>query len=142
MFWNFFGPSLRWTPSIPPSAPLDKITELRAKVNADHTRVSSLFRRIDAAEVFQYDSQAYMSEAGEQMMRLQSIKLFEGDDRTCPLCSTDLSGTVPSVAEMNDSLRRLDSDLSVVESERPRLREYIDSLKDELANARQALVHR
>lgn len=49
------------------------------------------------------------------------------------------SSEVPLVSEISDSLRRLGTDLAQVEAERPRLREYIDGLKDELENARLTL---
>jgi hypothetical protein len=134
-------PVMNWRPSLATVPELSKISQLRDKVNEDHETARSLYRRIEAAEVFQYDSQAYISEAGEQVMRLQPINLVEpnGDVHRCPLCSTDLSSEIPLVSEMSDSLRRLGTDLAQVEAERPRLREYIDGLKDELENARLAL---
>ena len=134
--------ALTWTPEVPPALDFSKVSELRAKVNEDHERVRGLYRRIEAAEVFQFDSEAFVSEAGEQVMRLQSIRLFDGiqNKRLCPLCSTDLSSETPQLLEMNASLERLSSDLSQVATESPRLREYIDGLKDELERARQILV--
>jgi hypothetical protein len=99
-------------------------------------------KQIDAAEVFQRDAQAYASEAGEQFMRLQSIGLFDDNSgpHRCPVCSSDLPAEVPTAAAVNESLRRLGSDLQQVEGERPRLREYIDNLKTERETARHRLV--
>ena len=61
-----------------------------------------LQRQIVAAEVFQRDAQAYASEAGEQVMRLQSIRLFDRADgpHRCPVCSSDLPVEVPTVSAL------------------------------------------
>jgi len=44
------------------------------------------------------------------------------------------------VVALSDRLRRLDSDLTFVEQERPRLREYIDGLKSEREVIRQQIA--
>lgn len=133
---------LTWAPSAAPLVEEDKLTSLRRLADSRREEFKNLQKQIDAAEVFQGDAQAYASEAGEQLMRLQSIRLFDGSDgpHRCPVCSSDLTTEVPTVSALNDSLRRLGSDLQQVEGERPRLREYIDNLKTEREAARQRLT--
>ena len=98
--------------------------------------------QLQAAEVFERDSLGYASEAGQQALRLQSIGLFDdgGTAHRCPVCSSELASDVPTATAINESLKRLGSDLSQVEAERPRLREYIDNLKGEREAARQNLA--
>lgn len=132
---------LTWAPSAAPLVQEDKLPGLRRLADSQREEFKNLQKQIDAAEVFQRDAQAYASEAGEQLMRLQSIGLFEADGaHRCPVCSSDLPVEVPTVSALNDSLRRLGSDLQQVEGERPRLREYIDNLKTEREAARQRLT--
>jgi hypothetical protein len=133
---------LTWAPSATPLIEEDRLAELRRLSDFQREEFKNLQKQIDAAEVFQRDSQAYASEAGEQLMRLQSIRLFDGPPgpHRCPVCSSDLPVEVPTVSALNDSLRRLGSDLQQVEGERPRLREYIDNLKSEREAVRQRLA--
>lgn len=133
---------LTWAPSAAPLVEEDKLVGLRRLADARREEFKNLQKQIDAAEVFQRDAQAYASEAGEQSMRLQSIRLFDGANgpHRCPVCSSDLPAEVPTVSAITESLRRLGSDLQQVEGERPRLREYIDNLKNEREAARQRLT--
>jgi hypothetical protein len=133
---------LTWAPSAAPLVEEDKLADLRRLADTRREEFKTLQKQIDAAEVFQRDAQAYASEAGEQLMRLQSIQLFDGANgpHRCPVCSSDLPAEVPTVSALNESLRRLGSDLQQVEGERPRLREYIDNLKTEREAARQRLT--
>lgn len=133
---------LKWVPSATPLVEQDKLARLRELADSQRAEFKNLQQRIDAAEVFQRDAQAYASEAGEQLMRLQSIRLFDSANgpHRCPVCSSELSTEIPTVSALDESLHRLGSDLQQVEGERPRLREYVDSLKTEREAARQRLT--
>lgn len=133
---------LTWTPSAAPLAQEDRVDALRRLLDSRREEFKNIQKQIDAAEVFQRDAQAYASEAGEQFMRLQSIGLFNDSPgpHRCPVCSSELPSEVPTVAAVNESLRRLEADLQQVEGERPRLREYIDSLKTERETVRQGVA--
>ncbi len=133
---------LAWRPSTAQLVESDKVDELRKRVDAQRESFKNIHKQIQAAEVFQRDSQAYASEAGQQTMRMQSVQLFDetqGSHR-CPVCSSELPVEVPAVSALNESLKRLRSDLAQVESARPRLKEYIDNLTTERETARQHLV--
>jgi hypothetical protein len=131
-----------WVPSATPLVPQDKLAELRKRVDDDRETLRNLQKQIEAAEVFQRDTQAYQTEANEHLMRLQSVELFQENQitHTCPICLSDLPSEFPTVSALNESLRRLRSDLMQVESERPRLTEYIDGLKSQREDVRQRLA--
>jgi len=137
--------TLNWKPGIIPTAQDDRVPILRKEVDNLRDSFQRLQVRIQASEVFSQDAQGYTSEASEQMMRLQSIHLFEHIDdskHVCPLCDSELKATVPKVSEVMASLYRLNEDLATVERERPRLREYIDELKVERENIRQQIAEK
>jgi hypothetical protein len=134
--------ALVWVPTVMPPLAQDKVTQLRSDVEAHRERFRALLGQIEAAEVFDRESGKYANEAGEQRNRLQSIQVFRNLDgpHRCPVCSSELSAEFPSVLALSESLRQLDTDLTYVERERPRLREYIDGLKSDRENARQAIA--
>ena len=136
--------ALLWSPTTAPVAPNDKIAQLHTEVDAGRERLRSVQGQIEAAEVFDRESGKYASEADEQRSRLQSIQVFRSIDgpHRCPVCASELTEGFPSVVALSESLRQLDSDLTYVERERPRLREYIDGLKGDRENARQAISER
>jgi hypothetical protein len=134
--------SLRWVPSTTPLTAQDKVTQLRSEVDGHREAFRTVQGQIEAAEAFERESTRYASEAGEQRSRLQSIQVFRNLDgpHQCPVCSSELTAEFPSVLALSDSLRRLESDLTFVERERPRLREYIDGLKGERETIRQQVA--
>jgi hypothetical protein len=134
--------ALHWVPSKAPPLPQDKVTRLRSEVEGHRERFRAVQGQIEAAEIFERESGRYTVEAGEQRSRLRSIQVFRNLDgpHQCPICSSELAAEFPSVVALNDSLRRLDSDLTFVERERPRLREYIDGLKSEREVVRQQIA--
>jgi len=137
--------TLTWKPSAIPLTQEDRVVNLRQEVDALRDSLRQIQRRIQAAETFMRDAQGYASEAGEQMMRLQSIHIFKKVDdskHVCPLCSSELNKPIAKVSEINKSLNQLTDDLATVESERPRLREYIDSLKQEQEDIRQQIAEK
>ena len=69
-----------------------------------------------------------------QALRLESINLFDESSQEqdiCPFCFSKLSEITPAVSAMKSALMNIHKNLKAVERERPRLREYIDNLKDE-----------
>ena len=134
-----------WKPEVSPMVEDDRVPKLREEVDTLRDSFRRIQSRIQATEVFAQDAQGYTSEASEQMMRLQSIQLFEDTDdskHVCPFCASELESTVPKVSEVRESLRRLNNDLATVERERPRLREYIDDLKVERESLRQQIAEK
>jgi hypothetical protein len=133
---------LAWKPAAPPHVDEEKIAELRRGVAQRREVLRSVNSRLDAAVVFERDSKAYATEAGEQFMRLRAVGILGDTEgpRRCPVCLGELSSETPTVAALWDSVRRLSADLEQVDGERPRLREYLDKLKSERETARELLT--
>jgi len=131
--------AVRWMPTAAPLVERQRTAQLRDELQAHRESFKSLQGRIEAAETFERQSARYQSEAGEQVKRLQSIGIFRSIDgpHTCPVCSSQLTEGFPSVVALADSLRQLDAELTFVDREQPRLREYIDGLKRERETVRQ-----
>ena len=137
--------TFEWKPSTVPLPQEDRVAKIREEVNILRDSFRRIQDRIRAAEAFTRNAQGYASEADEQIMRLQSIHLFKGmndSKHICPLCSAELNEAIPKVSEINNSLNQLNDDLATVERERPRLREYIDSLKNDREDIRQQIVEK
>ena len=82
---------LTWSPAAAPLVEEDRLGNLRNLADRRRADFKHLQRQIEAAETFQRDAQAYAGEAGEQVMRLSSIGLFDGaaESHRCPICSSD-----------------------------------------------------
>jgi hypothetical protein len=93
---------------------------------------------IDAAKSFAKEAEGFASEVKHQKLRLESINLFSEQQTSniCPLCSSLLDTTVPSIKEIMEKLSELDKNLFAIDDERPRLREHIRQLEDELSEIR------
>jgi len=106
--------------------------------------------RISAAKALASDRQGYSREAGLHLNRLQSIELFnspEGKTPTCPLCESVLpDGIIPSVADLEQSIQNLDTQVRSVEERSPQmegviriLQERMEDVKGRLRENREAL---
>jgi hypothetical protein len=125
---------LEWKPSFEGGVKSDQISALTQEVYNHRAEYQSIQNKIDAAETFAQEEQAFSSEAGEQRLRLESIKLLDSemvDPDKCPLCDSKMKIPLPSVSAINGSLVSLRKNLEIVDRERPRLREYIHGLQVE-----------
>lgn len=80
----------------------------------------------------QREATAFQVEAGEHRARLAAIGLVSGDTAApdcCPLCESKLAIAVPSVDEMEYSLRSLEAQLRLVERDGPRLQGRMQGLE-------------
>lgn len=78
------------------------------------------------------EASEFETEAREQEARLVSIKLIApggGDATMCPVCESHLAVPVPTVAEIQDSLASLQTQLRSVRRDAPRLQERLASLE-------------
>lgn len=102
--------------------------------------------RIAAAELkslkdLKRASNGFGSEMEEQKSRLESINIFDhnGDPKACPLCSSSLSVTVPSVEIIRASLTDIDFQLEAVTNDTPHLDAMITKAEDRLAGIKKQL---
>jgi cell division septum initiation protein DivIVA len=133
--------AVRWVPTAAPAVERQRTAELRNQLEGQRDSFKSLQARIEAAETFERQAARYQSEAGEQVWRLQSIGIFRSLDgpHSCPVCSSQLAESFPSVVALAESLRQLDAELTFVERGQPRLREFIDGLKRDREATRQLI---
>lgn len=132
---------VKWKPALPPVED-ERAPKLRTEINDLRSALRHKNAEISSAESYLHFSHGYASEIDEHLMRLQSIDLFDGDSekhQICPLCSSPISSPPPTVDDVKQSIQRLRTDLSTVQSERPRLREYIDRLMTERDDIRRQI---
>lgn len=134
--------TLKWQPNLAPPVIDDRLPILRNELKKLQKDFEKKQTQIEAAEIFAKEAEGYKTEAYQQKMRLQSIGLFEAENHAndvCPFCLSKMSQPVPSVSEMRDALENISNNLQTVERERPRLREYIESLKKEREELREKI---
>ncbi len=103
---------------------IDKRSELK-------TELSKISDNKKAAADYLKNSFGYSSEAKQQEVRLESIKLYsdsEQDNSLCPLCDSHLTNSIPTVDSINNSLANIREDLKFTKAESPRIQSYIDSV--------------
>ncbi|MGD9724848.1 MAG: DUF3732 domain-containing protein, partial [Nitrospiraceae bacterium] len=123
----------------------DRRRRIRAQLQEYRDEIKDLLRLKGEASDFE-------SEAREQQARLASIGLLDhssAEHVTCPLCSSELKVTVPSVVDIRQSLDSLNRQLSTVRRDSPRVQGQIAKLEEnrtalerELANVQQDIATR
>jgi Protein of unknown function (DUF3732) len=101
--------------------------------------------KIAAAETFVKQAEGYSSEAQQQVMRLESIHLFKKTDidtEHCPLCDSEVKKMIPSIIAIQDALENLQQSVHIVEGKQPKIREYIERLKAEYADIKNAIAEK
>lgn len=120
----------------------DKFPELQEEIQDIRQNFKQINEKIVAVETFQKKERGFSQEANQQLLRLESINLFQTDNNSashCPLCNSSLSEATPSLSAIGESLAHLQSNLRKVEIRQPRLLEYIEKLKDEREELRQQI---
>jgi len=114
-----------------PTADLSDLEEKRRQVRGTlqdvRDEISDLLR-------LQREAGDFEREAQEQRARLSTIGLLSAEATAhdlCPLCDTHLSTPVPSVNELEQSLRSLEQQLQSVERDSPRLQGRMRELETE-----------
>lgn len=124
---------LSWQPSDIPIIQDDRAPVLQRQVNDLRRRNSAIQEEITAIELHIRDAEGYTNEVNEQLMRLESINIFEEPSdmfaNLCPLCYSPLAQSVPQSDAIRVALQELEQDLQVVRKEQPALREYLQTLQ-------------
>jgi Protein of unknown function (DUF3732) len=120
---------LEWRPSAALTEPEGNLGRLTQQRDLLQEQLRQIKREIEAAEVFGKNQAGFSVEAQEQLNRLTAIGLFA--DRTdhaetCPLCNQTLVTPVPTADQINSSLTHLQTQMEMVNRQRPRLDEYIN----------------
>ena len=94
-------------------------------------QLSRLNDDVKAVKSFINQTSDYSTEATQQKLRLESIKLFgktEAKLHNCPLCSQRIQTEIPSISAINKSLYDLSENLTTTLAERPKLGQYVEKL--------------
>lgn len=126
--------TLRWSPEDPAFPEAEKLSEFQEELKQAQQKYNDKLEQIKAVKTFISEANGYQSELDHQRLRLESIGLYEaveGDFTKCPLCSHTLESSIPTIFEINNSLRRITSNLETTSKNRPRLKEYVEELEKE-----------
>ena len=95
-------------------------------------RLSDLNQDLRAAKSFLSDQTDFTREASEQRARLKSAGFYKdgnADITTCPICDSELHTPVPTVEEINQSLKKVTEQLVAVHKESPHLQAHVADIK-------------
>ena len=122
----------RWTPDTATFTGSERLSQLQNELNELMQTHSEITDSINAAKTFANEADGFASEAHKQELRLESIELFNGSQQNahvCPACTQTMSVPVPTAEAMRGSLEQLRQNLDATTKERPRLREYLETLE-------------
>ncbi|NEQ46928.1 MAG: DUF3732 domain-containing protein [Leptolyngbya sp. SIOISBB] len=128
--------TLTWEPTdLPAGIVDDRFPSLQQERERLYTELKRKQEQIEAAESFVREAEGYSNEANQQLVRLETINLFrhENDNSShlCPLCNSELSEPITSSMAIQSSLEDLSNSVHIVEGKQPKLREYIQQLKEQ-----------
>ena len=122
-----------------PAADLSDLEERRRAIRA---QLGDIREEIGDLHRLQREATEFTKEAGEQRARLAAIGLVSGGSTAtdvCPLCDSRLPTPVPSVEDMERSLRNLEAQLLTVERDNPRLQGRLQDLEAQRARLEEDL---
>lgn len=135
--------AMSWSPSkVPSNSAMDRLTYLQSERQRLQEDCDEISVNIENAKKFINETVGYSGEARHQMVRLESIGLFEQLDFNpgkCPLCSGTMEQPLPSVEMLKTSIRSLDKSISNVTREQPKLRSFISDLEREREKKQETL---
>ncbi len=116
---------------IPKDEQLNALQEKRRELDSQLQEKNA---EISATEAFAKEAEGYTTESRQQELRLESLNLFfQGEHATemCPVCLQKMPHPTPTTHEIQTSLQQLRDHLETTTREKPKLRAYINRLKDE-----------
>jgi Protein of unknown function (DUF3732)/AAA domain len=116
----------------------ETIQRLRGEQATLQNRLGDLNQDIRAAKSFLSDQSDFSREATEQRARLKSIELFKAEiasPHQCPFCESKLQTAIPTVTEINKSLREVTDQLEGVYRDSPHIQRHIVDLETNISRA-------
>lgn len=129
-----------WKPNEVHTDGMDKLSFLQNELSKIQNQIDYIDEDLHNAKIFMGETKGYIDETEYQKMRLQSIGLFEKLDfetNHCPLCSNELSESLPGVEAIKIAIKNLNANINSVTREKPKLRKYIDKLENERQSLRE-----
>jgi hypothetical protein len=108
------------------------LKELIDKRNELKSELGKISDNKKAATDYLRNSFGYSNEVKQQEIRLESINLFKEnsvfDENCCPLCDSILDIPIPTIQNINSSLKNIKDDLRFTKAESPRIQSYIETV--------------
>lgn len=120
----------------------DLLASLRSERQGLRNELERVNSEIRSTRTFTLETSGYEREAKEQRARLSAVGLIRSnghDGDHCPVCDSRLATPVPTIAQIERSLRELSEQLEAVEAENPRLQLRLASLLAEGATLEERL---
>jgi len=120
----------------------ETIERLKGEQRTIQNRLQELNYDRRAVQTFLSDQTDFSREATAQRSRLKSIDLFKGEmssPDSCPLCDSVLETPIPSVAEVRQSLHKVEDQLAGVFRDSPHVQRHITQLETEIGKASEGL---
>lgn len=134
-----------WQPNAIPIVADDQLPQLQQEVYELRQAFRRKHEQIKAAEMYAKKADGFSNEANQQLMRLESINLFETPEdgtEVCPLCSSTMSQSIAKISAMRNMLTDLQTSVQIVEVKQPKLLEHIQALKNEREELRQQITEK
>lgn len=116
----------------------ETIERLRGEQATLQNRLGDMNQDIRAARSYLSDQSDFSREATEQRARLKSIELFKtgvASPHQCPFCDSELKTPIPTVSEINQSLRDVSDQLEGVYRDSPHIQRHIVELETAIGRA-------
>lgn len=108
------------------------LKELIDKRNELKSELGKISDNKKAATDYLRNSFGYSNEVKQQEIRLETINLFKEnsdfDENCCPLCDSTLDFPIPTIQNINSSLKNIKDDLRFTKAESPRIQSYIETV--------------
>lgn len=104
----------------------ERIQNLRQQLQSVHDEIKS-------TENYTIQTQGYAGEAIQQQLRLQALGIPDSNVEeidTCPVCSSYISESIPSVTAIRRSLQSLENNVRIVQNKQPKLQAHLDELAE------------
>jgi len=130
---HIFNKIIQWTPVKVAFPESNRIQELREEINSLKRKIRFKEEEIEEVKAFANEAKGFTDEMKHQKSRLESIKLFDDDQKMhqCPLCSQNLPETIPKVENVTKTLKQIKHSLENIERTSPNLRSHINQLETE-----------
>jgi hypothetical protein len=135
----------KWTPkdiSANDSENLLLLSKIQDEIYELEKKYVDKVNALKAAKTFAQEIKGFGSEIQQQELRLDSIGLFNTDSHnadTCPICLQNMKAPLPKASAIMNSLKQIKVNLETFTRERPKLRDYIQSLEKEKGELGEAL---
>jgi hypothetical protein len=129
----------RWRPESLPQDASDEISRLEREIADLRHERRGLQARIESARQFSKEANGFETEANEQKDRLVSIGALPRNPSTSewqwPFAEKNLNLASPIATALLDEVKNLDTELSTVAGQRPRLESYVLDLGNRIQEA-------